>query len=161
MDKNIFNNIPISVEHAITREIRDSDEFKPVKEVIETIFDRIKEKIPMVTFDLRSLEYTGFHELYICRPIIRYGKREIIICNFACRKHVNKPIKLDYFTMWYVDMDENGGFPLDGSIWINDDDSEVIRNRLINELVAVFAEFFNTGKIKNSNISKDHILLTE
>jgi len=28
MDKNIFNNIPISVEHAITREIRDSDEFQ-------------------------------------------------------------------------------------------------------------------------------------
>lgn len=158
MDRTIFNNIPIIITHALTREDRDRDEFKYAANLIESIFNKIKEEIPMAYTDLRSLEYTGYHESYICRPIIRRDKREIIITSFNCMKFANNSmIRLQHIGFYFCDMNHDAGFPQPGEIEFDVEPDEEIDNKLIDLLVKVFKIFLNSGEVYHSFISKDEL----
>lgn len=158
MDRTIFNNIPINISHAITREDRNMDEFKCAAKLIETLFDKIKEENPMAYIDLRSFEYTGYHESYICKSIIRRDKREIIINNFNCIKFANNPIvQLHHIGFYFCDMDYNAGFPQQGEIEFDIESDDIIDNKLIDLLVKVFKTFLNTGEVIHTYISKDEL----
>ena len=154
--KNIFNNLPISVESAITREDRNSDGFKDIKRLIEYIFDRIGEEIPEAAIVMRSLDYTGFHELYIQKPIICLNKRNIIIGCFACSKDYEKPIAPQEMGFTFIDNDIAAEFPERGWIvferYYNNYDNYY---KLVDEMVDVFKTFLYTGEIKEHIISKD------
>lgn len=155
MDKTIFNNIAINISHAITREDRNMDEFKHIAKLIELLFDKIKEEIPMACIDLKTFDNEKeYHEPYTCRPIIRQNKREIIIGCFSCIRYMNKPIYLKEINFCIIDMDPNSTFPQIGKIEFDDMD-ENTNNRIIDLAVNIFKTFLNSGEIDYTYISKD------
>lgn len=159
MDRNIFNNIPMDINHTVTREDRNSDEFKPVAKLIESLFDKIKEEIPMISIDLRSFDNEEeYHESYICKPIIRKGERYIIFGCFSCIEYYRKLPRLNGVGLIFFDQDPNGGFPQIGQIQFDTSSANNdINHRIIDTAVDVFKTFLYSGEIKHTYISKDEI----